>query len=153
MELKELLTPFIETAQECFDAMVNAPLKLKDMAFAEARRRQNGLVAMIPMTGDLQGLIALSLGTEEALKTVSRFVGEPVTEMDEGACDAAGEIINIIAGGKSKIRGRQVQMGLPSVIVGQPMLLALPRDLPIVDIRFEAAEIGAVNLLICLKMG
>ncbi len=150
MDIKAIIKPFIDLTRETFDSMMDITLDLKDIQAANPRHRQAGVYSLIGISGDMQGTVAISMPEATALKALSQFLGEDILALDEAACDAAGELINIIAGAKSKVVGYQLTMSLPSVIVGDPLLISLPRDVPLFEVTFDATGIGEFNLLICL---
>jgi|GEM_PF-5533959 len=149
--VNEIVMPFVRVTTDCFNSMIGTELKFKNVEKSNNRYKARGVYAMISFTGDMSGTIAISFQKETALKIFSRFLEEEVTEIDDEACDAAGEIINIIAGGKSYISKYNMSMSLPSVLIGSPMLIALPRDVPVIKVTFSSAHIGEVSLLVSLR--
>ncbi|RJO66071.1 MAG: chemotaxis protein CheX [Myxococcales bacterium] len=149
--IKQFVKPFAKATVDCFDQMVGVALRLKNIEYIDHRYRQDGIYANIGFVGDAQGMIAISLSEEAAIQVISRFSGETASAIDEEAIDAVGEIINIIAGGKSLIQGVRLTMSLPSVIYGRPLWISLPRDVPIISTTFEANGIGDVTLFVCMQ--
>ena len=149
--VNEIVMPFVRVTTDCFDSMIGTKLKLKNVEKSNNRYKARGVYAMISFTGDMSGTIAISFQQDTALKIFSRFLEESITEIDDEACDAAGEIINIIAGGKSYVSNYNMNMSLPSVLIGSPMLIALPRDVPVIKVTFVSSEVGEVSLLVSLR--
>lgn len=149
--INDLVMPFVRVTVETFDSMVGSAINVVECHKVPNRYRTNGVYAMIGFTGDFNGTVAVSFTPETALKIFSRFLGEKVTEIDDDACDAAGEIINIIAGGKSYIKNFSMSMSLPSVIIGDQMVIAMPSDVPVIETLFNSPDLGNVTLLVGLK--
>lgn len=149
--VNDVVMPFVRVTSDCFESMVGMTVKVKNVEKSSNRYKADGVYAMISFTGDLSGTVAISFKRNTALKVLSRFLEEDVSDIDDEACDAAGEIINIIAGGKSYINNFNMTMSLPSVLVGSPMLIALPRDVPVIQVTFANSQIGDINLLVALK--
>ena len=75
---------------------------------------------------------------ETALKVVSAFLGENVSDLNETVSDAIGELTNIITGyAKKDLTDIQTSISLPSVIRGHNHLVDMPKDAPVVCIPFD----------------
>ncbi len=151
MKIQDLIRPFVEISSECFDSMMDTKLTFKGLDTGEHRFKMNGVYALIGLSGDAQISLGISFPDNVALELISRFIGEEVTEVDDAACDAVGEILNIIAGAKSKFNNIKLTMSLPTVLYGQPLIISQPRDVPVVKTTFEAEGVGEVYLFICLQ--
>ncbi len=152
--IKVIVKPFIQVTADFFDSMIGCSIQVKSITYAGHRFRENGVYANIGFGGDMMGMVAVIFHENVAKRIIGRFLGEEeaVDAIDEDAIDAVGEIINIIAGGKSYIDGYNLKMSLPSVLFGNPMMIALPRDVPVIETVFTAQEVGEFRLLICLQL-
>ena len=148
-----VVKPFIKVTIECFDSMMGIPLKFKEIKTVTSRHKENGVYALIGFTGDMEGMIAISIPDKAARNVIGRFIGENIEQIDEDAIDAVGEIINIIAGAKRNITGYNLTMSLPSVMYGSPLMVALPRNVPVISTSFLGAkeDLGEIVLFVCLK--
>ena len=149
--LNDVVMPFIRVTADTFDSMLDVRLRVTKVERTNSRHKQKGIFALIGLTGDMQGTISISFPEDVAKRVFSKMLDEEITVIDEGSSDTAGEIINIVAGGKSQVKGANLTMSLPTVMFGNPMLISLPRDVPTVRTTFYAPEIGEFHLFVCLK--
>jgi len=149
--INDVVMPFVRVTVDTFDAMMDIKMDVETCEYTEGRFRTGGVYSMINFTGTLSGTVAVSMESETAFSAFELFLGEPVKEMDDQAADAAGEVINIIAGAKSYVNNQTMNMSLPSVMYGDPMLIAMPKDVPVVKTVFSNPNIGKVILFVALK--
>ncbi len=101
--------------------------------------------ASIGLTGSAKGTIVLSFTEAIAVELLSRLVGEKVEHFDKSACDAVGEMVNIIAGSASaelsKGVGNVIDRSIPSVILGRGHRIFHPPNIPCINVIFKT-EVG-----------
>ncbi len=148
----EIVKPFIKATIDCFDMMMDVTPEQRSVALQPPPVQQNDICALIGFSGDSQGICSLTFDTKVAVQLVSRFLGEEVTEVDEGVYDAVGEMINIIAGNaKAEMSSSKVMISLPSVMHGEKYSMSMPKDVPIIQVEFDLPEIGEMRIMIGLK--
>ena len=114
--------PFIKAAQEILatmagmDSAADAPfVKKNDIA-------KGDISAIMRVTGDKTGTIAVSFSRSCALALVKGILGNDIQDAQQDTQDAVGEVANMISG---QARAALANMGLdlkgstPSVIVGE----------------------------------
>ena len=108
---------------------------------------------VVGLTGQVQGLVVLSFREAPALEVVGRFLGEPVSKVDDQVLDAVGELANIVAGGAKKAlvdAEYDLKISIPSVIRGRDHKIWKPTSIPCFEIPFEIGS-GPFAVELCLK--
>ena len=114
------INPFIKSIQNIFKTMLSAEVefgKPRVMAADEPRPDVSGIIGF---SGDANGSVVLSFSKDVAVKVASTFAGAVVEMHSEDFADAIGELANMVAGGaKSEFQGLNINISLPSVIIGE----------------------------------
>lgn len=107
------------SVQEVFETM----LATKIVPVFEASQKVHlDWTAMVGLTGQLRGIVTFSCDGRTATQIASKMLGVAVKEADESACDAIGEVCNLIAGNfKHKISELTDDCALspPTVVIGR----------------------------------
>jgi chemotaxis protein CheX len=104
-------------AREVFDLMLGCKLTTPATPPAES----HDMTAMVGIAGQLCGVLILGCSVESSTLIASRMLGVQPAEIGSEACDAFGEICNMIAGNfKNKISGlgNGCMLSVPAVISG-----------------------------------
>jgi len=150
--MKEIVNPFVDATVDCFVTMMEITPALKDIIFKKPPIEYTDICAIIGLSGDAQGMVALSFSLDTAKKVSSMFLGEELEDEDE-ITDAIAEVINIIAGAaKAKIRDKKMSISLPTVMRGKKFMLDVPKDVPTMSISFVLPEIGDMNIVVALRL-
>lgn len=108
----------LETAtREVFDIMLGTQLTM----MPESDPSLVDLIAMVGMAGRLRGVLSLRCRTDVAPRIVSKMLGVEISEFDDSARDAMGEICNMVAGNfKAKLAGvgEECLLSVPTVVIG-----------------------------------
>jgi chemotaxis protein CheX len=121
MDIK-IINPFLSAAVNVLTTMANiAPqpgkpfIKTKDTALGDVS-------AIIGITGEAQGSMALTF-TESCILTIaSSLMGESYTEMNAEVKDSVGELTNMICGDARRRlseAGIILQAGIPTIVAGK----------------------------------
>ena len=107
----------------------------------DVRSREECIVAMISLVGDVQWCIYLGLERETASGIAESFAGFEIPFDSDDMADAAGELANMV-GGEAKTllaaRGADVLLSLPSTMRGADLVVAAPRGVPSETTFFES---------------
>jgi chemotaxis protein CheX len=147
--IEEIYPAFVESLQEVFETMVFMPLEAGE-PFEEERCAPRGNIAgSLSITGDnLTINLSLVFGIELAFAVFRAMMGmeesDPVEEDEVG--DIVGELANMTSGGaKTKMQDKypQLQLGLPSVVVGKELYVDPPKNAKtvIVPLKGDAGEL------------
>ncbi len=150
----DILNIFIDSVINTLKTMCNIIPKRNSLALKKANGVSKGDISgVIGLVGDLSGLIGITFPEKLAFVIVNRMIGEEIDAINSTVEDAIGEIINIIAGNaKSNLKEKNydLNMSLPSVIVGEDHSITSPVAIPSFLIGFEA-ENFSFWLEVCLK--
>jgi chemotaxis protein CheX len=101
--------------------------------------------AVIGLSGNVSGTIAVSFTEKSILAIVSSMFGEKVSDLNDDIGDAVGEIANMISGqarqALEKI-GRPLQAAIPTVIMGKGHRITHITSEPIIAIPFLTENDG-----------
>lgn len=115
-------------------AFTDSTLKVfRTMAFTELqpgtpfrRTKQDtargDLTAVVGLTGDMNGSLAVSFSESAILQVVSNMFGEAVKDINDEVCDAVGELSNMISGDARRVleqHGFRFEAAIPTVIDGK----------------------------------
>ena len=89
------------------------------------------VTAMLGLTGDLAGLLAIHCTCESGCAITGAFLGMEVAEIDADVKDAIGELANMVAGGLKVALadagiGIGIELAIPSVISGKAFQISAP---------------------------
>jgi len=114
-----------------------------------------GVSGVVGLTGDVQGVLALTIGEKSALKIVGGFTGDSYDSINAGVIDGVKELSNIITGAaKTKLDdlGYNYSLSLPKVVAGYNYIANPGPGTKVVIIPFTC-EAGDFMLDIALKSG
>jgi chemotaxis protein CheX len=154
MDVK-IINPFINATSQMMRMMAGIKEFHKAKLDAELElKAKYDVSASIGLAGAAKGTIVLSFTETIAVELLSRLVGEKIKEFDKDACDAVGEMVNIIAGSASaelsKGVGNVIDRSIPSVILGRGHRIFHPPNIPCINVIFDT-EIGQFAMQISFK--
>jgi chemotaxis protein CheX len=135
---------------------------IKTMAFVEPQAgkpylkkgnsARGDVSAIIGLTGDAIGSLALSFSEGSILKIVSNMLGEDIRELNRDIKDAVGEITNMVAGVARKhleAEGFSIAAAIPTVVSGKDHTILHVLGGPSIIIPFTIEQ-GAFVVDVCL---
>ena len=135
------INPFIQSVKNVFSTMLATDLLVNRPFVKVDDRLTSDVSAVIGLSGDAVGCVALCFPMETAAKVAGQFAGIEMSKEHEDFADALGELANMVAGGaKAKLDGFTLRISLPNVVVGrnhvishssQTPRLVLPCDAPL----------------------
>jgi len=151
----EYINPFINATKNLMEVMVDIKqFEKRSVVLDQQMKSTYDVSAIIGVTGDYVGSIVLSFTKSVAAEILSKLLGEPVSDFDDDACDAVGEMVNIIAGNASAELSRNgisnLKRSLPNVIYGRGHVIKRPHDVPCINVFFET-ELGGFAMQVSLK--
>ncbi|MDD2235982.1 MAG: chemotaxis protein CheX [Kiritimatiellae bacterium] len=144
--IQELYPAFVESVQEIFETMVFMPITAEEPLPGAHEPPRGGIAGSLSVTGDeLTINLSLVFGTDLAFSIFRAMMGmeesEPV-EIEE-VSDIVGELANMTSGGaKTRLQEEypHLQLGLPSVVVGQELYVDPPKNAQTVVIPLIAGS-------------
>jgi chemotaxis protein CheX len=153
----EYINPFIESVNELFNTMLSCEAKRGDIGIANSGSNPRDIMALIGLSGNARGTVALAFPVNTALQMASRLLGMEVKVMDDTVSDAVAEIVNIVAGGaKAKFRvcsdesKQPIQLSLPTVVRGNSFTIDYPSNTVWLEVPFTS-DLGAFTLRVTFE--
>ncbi len=134
----EHINPFIKATIDSFKTMTKVSVSPGQIKLKDNANTTHDISGIIGLSGGARGAIALSFPKDCALDIVSKFIGEPVEDINEDVTDAIGELANIIAGyAKKDLVDFKIQISLPSVITGEGHKVSDAKNIKAMTIPFS----------------
>lgn len=119
--IQSLIRPFAEVCIYVFKDFVGTKIAVNRPYFSDKEMLHNwDISALISFSGQVQGVVLISMNQTLAKELTSRLTGTTHTIIDEDVIDAIGEIVNIIAGrAKQSLQNTfKSIISLPTIILG-----------------------------------
>ncbi len=146
------INPFLVAVKNIFDTMLSVPFTLGKPALKKEPVPDHEVSSIIGLSGDVTGCVVINLSRELALRLASALLDETITEIDEDATDAIGEIANIIAGNaKTDFPEGHTSISVPSVVIGKHKI-RYPQGIPVITIPCTT-DSGALVIDLAIKVG
>ena len=118
--MKHFVKPLLEATQNTFAMMLQQNVRFSAPTASSDPSAHIVVSAVIGLSGDITGAVAVRFATPVALAVAKKFSGIDVALGSEDLTDAIGEIANMIAGSaKSEFTGFDVSISCPTVISGE----------------------------------
>jgi chemotaxis protein CheX len=149
--MEQYIQPFVQVTSMVFKSMLQCDIK-PDRAYFVGKEAflDWDISGLIALTGEVKGLVAISMKNTTASKITSQLTGmEDASTSD--MIDAVGELVNIIAGNvkKSLEDMFKIIISLPKVVSGMAHMVVIPDDrIRLLCIPFSIYE----NEVICLSI-
>jgi chemotaxis protein CheX len=147
----ENINPFIESVTETFENMLDVKVQMGKPEVSITDSGTPDIIGVIGLSGTAQGIVALTLPVQTALKVIGKLVGMEFKGVDSSIIDGVGELINIIAGNaKSKYDGHKISMSLPTVVRGSIHRMSKMENTVFLMVPFES-ELGDFSLMVTFR--
>jgi chemotaxis protein CheX len=138
----EYINPFIESVMEVFGTMLGTEVTRGDIGVSKkTSSNPRDIMALIGLSGQARGTVALSFPTETALALVSSLMGTEMRVVDDTVSDGVAEIVNMVAGSaKAKLGaddGPPIDLSLPTVVRGNSFSIDYPTQSVWLEVPFE----------------
>jgi chemotaxis protein CheX len=149
--MEQYIKPFVQVTSMVFESMLQWDLRPDRAYFVEKEAFLDwDISGLIALTGEVRGLVAISMKKSTAEKITARLTGlSDVSNAD--MTDAVGELVNIIAGNVKKNLEDMfhILISLPKVVTGMAHQVVIPEDrLRLLCIPFTVFE----DEVICLSI-
>jgi len=113
------VNPFIGATVETFKTMLSMDLKTGMPQLKQDATHTYDVSGVIGLSGEAQGVIALSFPKAMAMQVVSALLGSEIKTIGPDLTDGIGELANIVAGyAKQGLSQYKLSISLPNVVVG-----------------------------------
>jgi chemotaxis protein CheX len=139
---EEYINPFITASTKIISEITGITPKLGKVYLKNTPYKSENILVLIGLTGKISGNVVITLSVETACKiTSAMMMGMPVTEIDEMAKSAIGELCNMILGNTATIfstNGVEIDITPPTILIGDNMQLSIHKSVIIcIPILFE----------------
>jgi chemotaxis protein CheX len=127
--MERYLKPFVTVCLSVFKDLLNCDLSTDRPFFTEKEHFYRwDISGIIRLSGEVNGIVAISMKAETAIKIVSLLTNIEHEYLNDDAIDAVGEIINIIAGNVKKELEEmfKITISLPHIIKGKAHMVVWP---------------------------
>jgi len=130
----------IDATNEIFSSMVMMELTVKGDIQSTLAPLEDSITGVIGLAGTHKGVLAMHFPKPVAMAITGSFLGMDVDEINEDVEDAVGELANMLGGSVKSIlsvKGRDIDLSLPSVISGANYDFQPTREIERVVIPFQ----------------
>lgn len=148
----EYINPFIESVTSIFGKMLRAEVQRSALGLVEDGTAPMEITALIGLSGDVCGTVALAMPTSTALAVVNRLLGTESAVVDANVFDGVAELVNMIAGAaKTKFSGggTPLDLSLPTIVRGVSYAVQYPSGTDWLEISFNS-DLGPFSLRVTL---
>lgn len=125
----EYVNPIIRATRDVFEMMLGCTPRRTGLRLKGTTPSEATVSGVIGIAGKAIGTIALCMTDKEACEVLRRMEGTETAEVNDGVCDAVGELTNMIAGAaKAQLEHLELTIGLPSVIRGTNLTVHYATD-------------------------
>ena len=125
------INPFVQSICNTFETMCGMPVKIGKPGLVLPEGEQTDVSAVIGFSGDAVGSVAVCYPFATACKIATAFAGTEITRDHPDFGDALGELANMVAGGaKAQLEGFNINISLPSVVIGEDQYISASRTSP-----------------------
>ncbi|MEZ6070726.1 MAG: chemotaxis protein CheX [Pirellulales bacterium] len=146
------INPFIESTVSVFTRMLGCQVKRTGIDLHEHFTPKYDITGLIGLSGGATGDVVISFQKELALRATEALTGEHFGDVTEDVIDTVGELTNMIAGSaKTSLAQYEMQLALPTVIVGTNHAIRFPSNVRPISVSFESdwgnfsIEVGLVE--------
>jgi chemotaxis protein CheX len=129
--MEQYIQPFVQVSKTVFKNLLNCEIVPGRAYFIQKEAFLDwDISGIIALTGEVKGLISISMKSPTASKIAGCLIGEKTAFSDADVVDAVGEIVNIIAGNvKKNLEDMfRIIISLPTVVRGKAHFVVIPEE-------------------------
>lgn len=118
---QNIIESIISAAENVFQTMIFMDIKSQAPFERKGMGSLSDITAIISLTGDIIGSIAVSMNTDSAREVISNMLGDEITDVQE-IIDGVGEITNLVVGMAKTVLSElscQFEISVPIVVTGK----------------------------------
>lgn len=146
------ITAFVRSVQDVATTMLDLTVEIGTPRMHDSSAAGYDVSAIIGLSGDCVGSVAICFSTQTAAAMVGKFVGMEISPESPDFTDGVGELANMITGGaKSKFSGdKSISISCPSVILGVGHRVFQQKDMPVIEIPTSTA-CGPLLIVVAIR--
>jgi chemotaxis protein CheX len=132
--------PFVKATRDILDTMAGMRAEAGNPYVKKGHAAKGDISAIVGVTGDKTGTIAVSFTRNCAIALVKGMLGDDIQDILQDVQDAVGEVTNMVSGQARAAlveKGITLQGSTPTVIVGDGHLIRHISSNPVVAIPFS----------------
>lgn len=149
----EFINPFIESASQVLEEIAQLKSERGSLRLKNTNEPYRDVCAIIGLVGDVQGQVIYGFDQSTARSVVSKMMmGAEVTEFDEMARSALGELGNIISGKASigmEELGLMIDLSPPTLVMAQNVHISTLK-IPMIVVPLDT-ECGIIDLYVGIE--
>jgi chemotaxis protein CheX len=129
--MEQYIQPFVQVSKTVFKDMLNCEIVAGRAYFIDKEAFLDwDISGIIALTGEVKGLVALSMKSKTAAKIAGYLTGVEESKAESDVVDAIGELVNIIAGNVKKNLEDMfhIIISLPTVVRGKAHFIVIPEE-------------------------
>jgi chemotaxis protein CheX len=129
--MEQYIQPFVQVTKTVFKNLLSCEIVPGRAYFIQKEAFLSwDISGIIALTGEVKGLISISMKSPTASRIAGRLMGEGTALSDADVVDAIGEIVNIIAGNvKKNLEDMfRIIISLPTVVRGKAHAVVIPDE-------------------------
>jgi chemotaxis protein CheX len=146
------INPFIESVYGLFSSMLGAKAEKTALGVADGKPKPREITALIGLSGEVRGMVALVFPVPTALKIASKLLDKEIHVVDETVTDVVAECVNIVSGAaKARLNfsDTPIDLSLPSVVRGGNYEVDYPSKSLWLEVGFTS-ELGPFTLRVTM---
>lgn len=127
----KIINPFIEASINIIEMTTGISPTLGKTYIKEVPYKSDNVLVLIGLTGKIAGSVVIAFTEHVACKIASGMMGMPVTQLDEIAKSAIGELCNMILGNTATIFGQNdisIDITPPTILTGDNIQLSVHKS-------------------------
>lgn len=146
------INPFLQSSLNVIEMTTQTKLTVGKPTVATLEFPDNTFILQVGVTGVLKGQVLLVMSDQYAREMASKMMmGMPVEQLDEMACSALGELINMIMGNTSTLFSTQgILMDITPPISLHGTNLKLQIDIQALKVPLMDNGVEVLSLYLCV---
>lgn len=146
------INPFLQSSLNVIEMTTQTKLTVGKPTVATLEFPDNTFILQVGVTGVLKGQVLLVMSDQHAREMASKMMmGMPVEQLDEMACSALGELINMIMGNTSTLFSTQgILMDITPPISLHGTNLKLQIDIQALKVPLMDNGVEVLSLYLCV---
>jgi chemotaxis protein CheX len=149
----EFINPFLQAASEVLEAELGSVPERGTIGLQRSAYTSDEVTAVVAVTGDVAGMVLLSMAQVTARALVSKMMGQEFPELDALAQSGIAEIANVITGRAASLLA---EAGFPSDLAPPMLLVGLNTMISTLDVQRLIiplqTEFGKIEIQVALKL-
>ncbi|MDX1927013.1 MAG: chemotaxis protein CheX [Pirellulaceae bacterium] len=147
----EYMPHFVEGTKAIFHTILGWDIKMSSREHGKEFRSGHDVSGIISFSGEVQGMIVLSIDKQVGFEATKAFTGEWPATINNDVRDMVAELANMIAGrAKELINIEEIALGLPTSVSGTDHVVSFNPVAEVESVRFRSPG-GNISIQIAMQ--